>query len=88
MNDGLGCSGVGILYETGQGVKQDYKKAKTLYEKGCELNDSKGCFNLAVTYKHGKGGVRQSYHQAKEFYGKACDLGLQQGCDKYAELNK
>ena len=78
---------MGRLYAEGQGVRQDYSKAKIYYEKSCNLNSYGGCFALAVLYTEGSG-VRQSPTTAKEYFGKACDMGYQPGCDAYRELNE
>ena len=78
-----GCSNLGVLYENGQGVKQDYQKAAQLYQKACDSGNAEGCYNLGVSYENG-----QSFSTAKQYYGKACDLGLQLGCDDYKKLNK
>ncbi|MGN0894409.1 MAG: tetratricopeptide repeat protein, partial [Succinivibrio sp.] len=87
LNDGVGCSNLGYLYDSGQGVKQDYKTATKYYEKSCELGESIGCNIAGINYEIGLG-VKQSYSQAKHFYGKACDLGWEDGCSRYARLNK
>lgn len=86
-NNAKSCIELGSLYENGKGVKQDYLKAKELYEKACDSGEALGCAVLGVLYETGKG-VRQDYFKAKEFYGKACDLGLQEGCDGYRQLNE
>ena len=88
LYDGLGCVNLGLLYEDGKGVKQDYRKAKLYYEKACRnLNEALGCFGIGTRYNKGLG-VRQNSQTAKEYYGKACDLGEQAGCNKYRELNE
>jgi TPR repeat protein len=75
------------LYAKGQGVKQDYFKAKEFYKKGCDGGDAGGCFILGVLYYDGQG-VRKSNVKAKEFFGKACDMGDNNGCKNYAILNQ
>ena len=66
------CQSLGVLYENGQGVKQDFFKAKELYGKACNAGDVKGCHNLGLLYVNGKG-VKQDYFKAKKLFGKACD---------------
>ena len=34
---------LGIMYENGQGVKQDYKKAKEWFGKACDNRDQESC---------------------------------------------
>jgi hypothetical protein len=38
-----GYLNLGILYEFGEDIEQDYSKALEFYEKACEMGDSKGC---------------------------------------------
>ena len=78
---------LGLLYEEGKGVRQDYQTAKKWYEKAAKQKNGGAQFLLGNLYENGNG-VRQNYAQAKEYFGQACDNGLQIGCDKYAELNK
>jgi TPR repeat protein len=55
LNDGSGCSQLGLMYEKGKGVKQDDFKALKFYQKACDLNNGTGCFNLGLMYEEGKG---------------------------------
>ena len=82
-----GCFGLGLLYQSGQGVNQDYQKAAQLYQKACDSGEAVGCFGLGFLYKNGQG-VRQDFSTAKQYYGKACDLGFQIGCNWYRKLNE
>ncbi|MDD7514949.1 MAG: sel1 repeat family protein, partial [Campylobacter lanienae] len=41
--DPYGCVLLGILYEVGEGVRQDYAMAKEYYGKACDLGDQLGC---------------------------------------------
>ncbi|WP_326691043.1 sel1 repeat family protein [Helicobacter pylori] len=43
LNNGWGCSFLGVLYYNGDGVKQDSKKAVALFEKACKLGYKKAC---------------------------------------------
>lgn len=89
LNDVIGansCHNLGLLYQNGEGVRQDYAKAFEYYKKSCELESPAGCNNLGVAYDFGQG-VRQDFLLAKQYYGKACDLGSQKACDNYKKLN-
>ncbi|MBQ9589796.1 MAG: sel1 repeat family protein [Butyrivibrio sp.] len=66
---------------------KDYQKARSYYEKACNLHVRDGCYNLGVIYYNGQG-VRQNFQMAKEYLGQACDLGQQDGCDAYKMLNE
>ncbi len=43
LNNGGGCSNLGVLYYNGDGVKQDSKKAAALFEKACKLGNQLAC---------------------------------------------
>ena len=87
MKYGKGCYNLGVLYSSGKGVKQDYKKANELYLKACNLKDGSGCYNIGISYYLGKG-ISQNISMAKKYFSKACDLGDQAGCDGYRKLNE
>lgn len=50
LDNGLGCSGLGFLYDNGNGVRQDYQQAKTYYEKACNLDEGLACNVLGANY--------------------------------------
>ena len=75
------------MYDNGQGVRQDYKKAIEWWEKAAKQGYANAQFNLGAVYGNGEG-VRQDYKKAKEWFGKACDGGYQKGCDNYKILNQ
>lgn len=83
----MNCLLVGLLYEEGKGVRQDYAKAVEYYKKGCDLGYALPCKRLADLYMVGKG-VPRNRSSAKRLFGKACDLGEQEACNKYRELNQ
>ncbi len=64
--NGNDCLHLGFLYEKGQGVEQNYIKAKEYYEKACALENADSCFNLGLLYGNGQG-VKQNYVKAKEY---------------------
>ena len=74
------------MYEQGKGVRQDYQKAKGLFEKAAAQGFAKAQTSLGSMYIQGKG-VRKNLATAKEWFGMACDNGNQTGCDYYARLN-
>ena len=86
-NDRRGCYGLGLLYSTGEGVKQDKQKAAQLFTKACDGNDRRGCFTLGFLYSKGVG-VKQDKSIAKKLFGKACDGGIKSGCYEYHKLSE
>ena len=83
----IGCADLGVMYEYGQGVKQNYFTAADLHKKACDGESATGCYNLGNKYIKGQG-VRQSNQKALELFGKSCDMRNQNGCDAYATLKK
>ena len=81
------CAALGVMYDKGRGVRQDFFKATQYHKKACDLGDASGCNNLGVSYSKGQG-VKQNKTTAKKYYGKACDFGDQMGCDNYRILNE
>ena len=67
-----GCNLLGILYEYGEGVKQDYFQARKLYELACNNGSMKACANLGQLYYEGEG-VSKDFYQAKKYLKRACD---------------
>ena len=78
---------LGVMYDNGQGVKQDYFKAVEWYQKAAEQGYASAQYNLGVMYAFGQG-VKQDYLKAKEYFGLACDNKYQAGCDMYRKLNQ
>ncbi|MCI6989707.1 MAG: sel1 repeat family protein [Campylobacter sp.] len=78
---------VGVLYDTGLGVKQDYKEANKYYKMACDGGVDEGCFSLGFSYENAQE-VKKNYTTAKKYFGKTCDFGFQLGCGRYADLNR
>ncbi|WP_309136145.1 hypothetical protein [Helicobacter pylori] len=76
MNNGRGCSALGLLY----GGEQNYKKALALLTKACDLNDDLGCFALGGVYEEGLYGVKKDISKATALNDKACELNYGIGC--------
>ena len=86
-SNGSVCHDLGIMYASGNGVKQDQFHAKIFYEKSCNDGYAKGCGLLAMRYQRGRG-VRRDYSKAKMFYKKACDGGDSYSCHQYKKMTK
>jgi TPR repeat protein len=63
---------LGIIYENGYGVAQDYAKAREWYKKAADNGDARAMRALGVLYADGSG-VTQDYIKAREWYKKAAD---------------
>jgi uncharacterized protein len=66
---------LGILYEAGRGVDQDYEKAAFWYRKAAEQGDAQGQNHLGLVYAAGRG-VELDHEKAAGWYRKAADQGL------------
>ncbi|HFA6506840.1 TPA: sel1 repeat family protein [Neisseria gonorrhoeae] len=71
---------LGVMYENGQGVRQDYVQAVQWYRKASEQGDAQAQYNLGLMYYDGRG-VRQDLALAQQWLGKACQNGDQNSCD-------
>ena len=78
---------LGVMYEQGQGVRQNYREAVNWFRRAAEQGLAPAQFSLGVMYDQGRG-VRKNKAVAKEWFGKACDNGEQKGCDQYRRLNE
>ena len=65
---------LGVMYDNGQGVKQDYFKAFEWFQKAAEQGNALAQFNLGVMYDRGQG-VMQDYFKAVECYQNAGERG-------------
>lgn len=59
-----GCAELGLMYATGEGVVQDTRQARALFEKACAANEGLGCLGLAA----------MDPGRAEELRAKACEL--------------
>ena len=65
---------LGYLYETGNGVNQDYAEAAAWYRRGAEGGDAEAQKNLAILYHEGRG-VTKDLREAVKWYRRAANLG-------------
>lgn len=66
---------LGVMYEHGEGVRQDYAEAARWYRKAAEQGLVDAQYNVGVMYEQGKG-VHQDYAEAVRWYRKAAEQGL------------
>jgi chemotaxis protein histidine kinase CheA len=78
---------LGWVYENGQGVKQDYKKAVYWYRKAAEQSNNYAQSNLGTMYRDGKG-VEQNYNKSVYWYTMAIVDGSVTAQVKLDRLNK
>jgi TPR repeat protein len=74
-----------VIYANGQGVAQDYVKAREWFEKAADKGEASAMFNLGLIYANGQG-VAQDYAKAREWYEKAADNGYARAMESLADL--
>ena len=65
---------LGVMYDNGEGVPQDYNEAIKWFTKAAEQGDAKAQFNLGNVYYHEEG-VPQDYKEAVKWYRKSAEQG-------------
>ena len=70
----LAQNSLGVLYQNGQGVPQDYAEALTWYRLAADQGNARAQFNLGNMYRDGRG-VTQDYAEAIKWFRLAADLG-------------
>lgn len=78
----LGCSTLGILYQTGRGVPQNVAQARTLFRRACNGGELLGCQNILLLNGEGTIGVQDLRKRAPEKNRKGDELF---GQNHYAE---
>jgi FOG: TPR repeat, SEL1 subfamily len=66
---------LGVCFQTGQGVKQDYPEAVKWYRKAADQNDPVAQCYLGVAYQNGLG-VPQEYGQAAKWFREAASRAI------------
>jgi TPR repeat protein len=79
------CRSLGVMYQDGDGIPQDYSKAMILYSKSCNAGDSSACDNLGGMYQEGLG-VEKDYFRAVALYSRACDGGNSSSCNNLGTM--
>ncbi len=84
------CSGLATLYETGEGIKKDKKKALELYVQSCAARNKFGCYNAASMYE--KAGkiveAAQLYDKSTWYSYKSAKRKLEELLIKYKNIKK
>ena len=65
---------LGVMYDKGLGVRQDYAQAVQWYRRAAEQGHAQAQVLLGVMYENGQG-VRQDYAQAAQWYRRAKEQG-------------
>src|SRR4051794_10850211 len=76
---------LGLLYENGRGVTQDYAMARDWYTKAADKGQASAMFYLGLLYENGRG-VTQDYAMARDWYTKAADKDDARAMSQLEEL--
>ena len=71
---GYSANYLGYMYKHGEGVTQDYNKARELYERAIDKGNATAMYNLGYMYHYGEG-VTQDCNIAMELFENAIDKG-------------
>lgn len=74
---------LGLIYNNGEGVQQDYVRALDYYWQAVQLDNSWGWNNLGCMYLNGHG-IEQDVQLAIECFNKSAQLGNGQACKNLA----
>ena len=66
---------LGVMYDKGQGVRQDLREAARWFRKAAEQGHAEAQFNLGAMYDNGQG-VPQDDAEAVKWFRKAAEQGL------------
>ncbi|RDU66073.1 hypothetical protein CQA53_04525 [Helicobacter didelphidarum] len=83
------CSGLGTLYEAGDGIKQNKKYSKELYSHACRNGDSRGCINLGIIAKGCLACPSENTPQTREalnYFKQACKYKNSNACYMVAQI--
>lgn len=78
---------LGLMYDVGRPVEQNYDKAREWYEKAADQGHARAQYNLGIMYFYGAG-VQQNLSVAKKFFGQSCENGEQDACERYQDLDE
>ena len=73
---------LGFMYENGEGVSQDYKKAEKWYHKAAKQGDTDAQYNLGNFYNNDNLGVAHDYVMSHMWFNIAAVNGYQDAFEK------
>lgn len=71
---------LGYAYQTGDKIKQDYKKAMDWYQKSAKQNNFFAQYGIGFLYEKGLG-VKQDSQEASYWFKKSCNNGFENACE-------
>lgn len=86
MGSSGSCHNLALAHATGDGIKQDYKRAKTYYLMGCKYGNMNSCNNIGVQFFFGLG-VKEDSKKALEYWKMACNKSNNIACENQEIFN-
>ena len=80
------CINLGMLYYSGENIKQDIKKSQKLFKKACKNRVAKGCYYLGYGFLRGGEGIEKSKRKAMLAFARGCNIGSEQSCVQFRIL--
>ena len=80
------CIELGMLYYTGDGIKQNIKKSQKLFKKACKNRVSRGCHYLGYGFLRGGEGIEKSKRKAMLAFARGCNMGNELSCAQFRML--
>ncbi len=88
LADGLGCFNLGNVFRLGEGMKHPYpKQAVTFFQRSCDLEQAKGCTELAIILYEGKAAPKDA-DRAVRLLERGCTLGSEVACKNHKLLTQ
>ena len=78
---------LGVMYDTGEGVQQDYQEAVRWYQRAAEQGHAQAQYTLALMYSSGTG-VTQDTREAARWYRLAAEQGHALGQVMLGQLHR
>jgi len=75
LGDLVGQSNLGVQYEYGKGVEQNYSEAASWYRKAAEMDYANAQYNLGIRYNNGEGVGGVDYTKAFYWLSRSADQG-------------
>jgi TPR repeat protein len=79
--------GIGLLYEHGDGVEQDYQTALNYYQDAAKEHNKAAYYNIAFIYYYGKG-VKKDYTTSFEWFAKVVEENLNPGATHVCVMDR
>ncbi len=74
------CNRLGLMYDFGQGVTQDFSRAAAFYSKSCNAGNGAACYHLSMLQQYQPGGAVCNSVAVTRNLSRSCDTGIATSC--------